>query len=274
MAERDRNEPTPLDNDPLAAELHELGRHLELPPQPAPVQVAAAVRARLESAGAPAGRSPAAHRWPQLVSRAAAVLAILLAGLLVVSPQVRAAVADLLRFAGIEIRQGEGPQVPPSSRYSPLPDERVTDLATARELADFPILVPAALGPPDTVVVADGEPPRVVSLLYYPASETPPSTPAGGEQPMIRIDEFHGSISPVFMKYVDQRAEPIALGSYLGFWIDEPHPVLYIDRGGRIQEEQARLSGRTLIVQMGDTTVRIEGSFDKERAIQLARSLH
>ncbi|HEX2498358.1 MAG TPA: hypothetical protein VHO00_06110 [Actinomycetes bacterium] len=272
MAERERNESTPLENDPLAAELHELGQHLEVTPAPAAGQVAAAVRARLESAGVPAG-GRSARPWSQLVFRAAAVLAILFAGLLVVSPQVRAAVADLLRFAGIEIRQGQGPQVPPSGRYSPLPGERVTDLDTARELADFPILVPAALGPPDTVVVADGEPPRVVSLLYYPDAESPPSAPAGGEQPMIRIDEFHGSISPVFMKYVDQQAEPVAIGSYLAFWIDQPHPVLYVDRGGRVQEELARLSGRTLIVEIGDTTVRIEGDLDKERAIELARTL-
>jgi hypothetical protein len=268
----ERNESIPPENDPLAAELHELGRHLEVPPAPAAGQVAAAVRARLETAGAPAGGRPP-RPWPQLVFRAAAVLAILFAGLLVVSPQVRAAVADLLRFAGIEIRQGEGPQVPPSGRHSPLPGERVTDLDTARELADFPILVPAALGEPDVVVLADGEPPRVVSLLYYPDSEAPPSPPADGEQPMIRIDEFHGSISPVFMKYVDQQAEPIALGPNLAFWLDQPHPLLYVDRYGRVQEELARLSGRTLIVEVGDTTVRIEGDFDKERAIQLARSL-
>jgi len=272
VAERERDESTPLENDPLAAELYELGRHLEVPPAPAAAQVAATVRARLESVGAPSA-GPPARSWSQLVFKAAAVLAILLAGLLVVSPQVRAAVADLLRFAGIEIRQGEGPHVPPSGRYVPLPSERVTDLDTARELADFQILVPAALGPPDLVVVADGEPPRVVSLLYYPDSEAPPSTPAGGEQPMIRIDEFHGSISPVFMKYVDQQAEPVALGSYLAFWVDQPHPVLYVDRGGRVQEELARLSGRTLIVQIGDTTVRIEGDFEKERAIEIARSL-
>ncbi|HKA67481.1 MAG TPA: hypothetical protein VKG85_00025 [Actinomycetes bacterium] len=273
MAERERNAPTPPENDPLAAELHELGRHLEVPPAPTAAQLAAAVRARLETAGAPTG-SPLARPWPQLVFRAAAVVAILFAGLLVVSPQVRAAVADLLRFAGIEIRQGEGPQVPPGGRYVPLPGERVTDLETARELAQFPILVPASLGPPDAVVVADGEPPRVVSLLYYPDSESPPSTPAGREQPVIRIDEFHGSISPVFMKYVDQQAEPIALGRYLAFWIDQPHPVLYVDRGGRVQEERARLSGRTLIVEIDGTTVRIEGDFDKERATEIARSLH
>lgn len=256
-------------DDPLEAELYELGRHLEVPPAPAAPQLAATVRARLEAGAAAAGGAPAGDRtgrpWSQLWLRAASVLAIVLAGLLVVSPQVRAAVGDLLRFAGIEIHVGDESPVQPRSRYVPLPGERVTDLETARDLADFQVLVPAELGEPDAVVVADGEVPRVVALLYH--------DPPGARVPAIRIDEFRGSITPVFRKYLDQAAEPIAIGQYLAFWIDRPHPVLYVDREGEFREERARLSGQTLIVEVGGTTVRIEGDFDKERAIELARSL-
>ena len=265
MAEHEWDKST----DPLEAELYELGRYLDVPPAP---PVVAAVRARLETGDPGSARR---HRaWRQAVLKAAAIAAVFVAGLLVVSPQVRAAVADLLRFAGIEIHQnGEEPPVPADSRYAPLPGERVVTLETARELADFRILVPTGLGEPDVVTVADGEPPRVVSLLYYDgAAPSAGPTPVRAD-PDVRIDEFHGTISPVFSKYVDAKAEPIALGAYLAFWIDQPHPVLYVDRNGEFQEETTRLSGPSLIVEMGGTTVRIEADFGKDRAIEVARSL-
>ncbi len=263
MAEREWGESV----DPLEAELRDLGRHLDVPPPP---DVAAAVRARLAAGDDPESRRRG--RWEHPVVKAAAVLAVVFAGLLVVSPQVRAAVVDLFRFAGIEFHQGEESPVPVDGRYAPLPGERTTDLDVARATVEFRIWVPDVLGPPDLVVAADGDPPRVISLLYFAGPGRPPVEP-GSDGPALRIDQFQGSISPVFDKYLTFNAEPVALGSYLGFWLDEAHPVLYVDRTGDIREESARMSAKTLVVEAGGTTLRIEGELTKERAIEIAHSL-
>ena len=70
------------------------------------------------------------------------VVAVLVA-VLVATPQGRAVVTHVLRFAGIELQQEPGPA--PSLRSSAaLPGERRMPLAEARRHASFPILVPAA----------------------------------------------------------------------------------------------------------------------------------
>lgn len=270
----DQRWPEPV--DPLEAELRELGRQIEVgSPRP---DLAAAVRARLEesAAGVRADRRVGRRgsAWDLVAVRAAAALVLVFAGLLVASPDVRAAVGDWLRFAGINIGRGQEPPVePPTDRYVPLPGERKTSLAEAVEMATFEIRVPAELGAPDLVTVADGEPPRVVSLLYLAAPGRPAAGPASAGV-AIRIDQFAGRIAPLFSKYIDDdTGETLTIGPYRAFWIDAPHPVLYVDPLDRNFEESARLSARSLIIEVRGTTVRIEGDLTKEQAIKIAESL-
>ena len=141
----------------LERELRDLSAWLDTPDPP---DVTARVRVRLST---PASRR---RRWRSL---AAAVLVALLVAVL---PPTRAAIADvvtgLLRFAGVSIATGPAP-TPPGGGASPLPGQRVVALDEAQRAVRFPIRLPATLGPPGQVLVADPDATgryRVATLLY------------------------------------------------------------------------------------------------------------
>jgi hypothetical protein len=166
-----------------------------------------------------------------------------------VSPPVRAAVLHVLRFAGIEFSSAPAAPLPPSP--APMPGEHTVDLDTARRLSAFPILLPAGLGEPEQVIVIDGPPPRVVSLLYRGAT--------------VRLDEFDGDL--VFGKMLGGGdVQPTDVRGNPGFWVPGPHEVLYVDRNGSFRSDTARLAGKTLIWQVGGVSLRLEGDFTLEQA--------
>ncbi|HEV2780304.1 MAG TPA: hypothetical protein VGX25_13005 [Actinophytocola sp.] len=242
--------------DVVEVALRDLGAHLAVPEPP---DVTDAVLARLDE-------PPARPRFGQsrLVKVAAVVLAVLVAlgALITVSPPVRAAVLNLLRFAGIELRTDSAPpaSLPPSP--APLPNERVVDLPTARQLSRFPVAVAEALGPPERVLLIDGTPPRMVSLLYR-----------GGT---VRLDQFDGTLDLALYKKLvggegfDWVQRP---GGEPAIWVDRPHEVVYVDRDGHEHVESARLSGRTLIWQAGNVTMRLEGDLSVGEALEIAGSV-
>ncbi|MPZ62278.1 MAG: hypothetical protein GEU93_13490 [Propionibacteriales bacterium] len=238
----------------LERELRDLGAVLAVPDPP---DVRASVRARLERP-APRRRGPvplpvrAAARWA-----VAAMLAISLAVTLAVSPDARAAVAELFRFAGIEVHWGTPDRVETPS--APLPGERAVTLDEARRLAEFRVGLPASLGEPDTVLVADSA--RVVSLLYG----------AGADE--IRLDEFDGGLEPGFMKQTIGRGERITVGGAPALWLEGPHSVTYVDRDGNVRSETARLSGNTLIWERDGVTHRLEGDLTRVEAQRIAESV-
>jgi hypothetical protein len=241
-------------DDQLVAELRALGTWLETP---APPDVRAAVRARLAQPPQSTVRAK-----PRTLLLAAA--ALLLAIVVVVVPQSRAAVAnavtDVLRFAGVEVHKGR-PHVQPTP--SPLPSTRSTGLDQARRQAHFPITVPARLGVPDEVLVADFAPdgaPRVVSLLYRNGT--------------IRLDEFDGDLDIGFLK--TQSGADIQWADVKGnsaLWLPHPHSVVYVDRAGVRHEETARLAGTTLIWSDGRVSYRLEGAPSMSEAVAIAGSL-
>ena len=246
---------TDPDDIRLESALRDLGTRLDVPPRP---DVTAAVRARLVVT--PVRRT----RWRRWAAAAATAL-IAFVTAFTVSPAVRATVEHLLSFAGVELRQEPAP---PPGLQAPLPGERTVDLAEARRLAAFPVLVPAALGPPDEVRVSDGRPPRVVSLIYRPGVGRPASGPEGIA---VRVDEFDGRIGPVFEKFVAMSGgERVRVGAGEGVWIPGPHEVLYVDRSGEWRTETARLAARTLIWQQDDVTFRLEGQSTVDEALHIA----
>jgi hypothetical protein len=248
--------------DRLEAALRDLGARLEVPAPPDPGVLSGAVRAGL--AGPPrGGRAPLGGGSVPL-RVAAVVLAVLitLGVLITVSPPVRAAVLHLLRFAGIEFSSESGPPPPGGlPGTAPLPGERSVDLPTAQRISRFPVVLPGALGTPERVLVADGTPPRIVSLLYR-----------GGS---VRLDEFDGSLDPALLKkFVGAEGlRWVELAGGYGVWVDAPHEVVYLDRDGNYRTESARLSGKTLIWQSGDVTLRLEGDLTLEQATAVAESV-
>jgi hypothetical protein len=246
----------------VEAELRELGRELDVPPA---ASVTAAVRQRLEG---PAARRPRLaprqtgilRRW-RPAWRAALVVVAVLAALLVATPQGRAVVTHVLRFAGIELQQEPSPAPSPRSGAA-LPGERRMSLAQARHHVSFPILVPAALGRPSEVVVSDRG--RVASLIYR-------RTPYG----QVRMDEFAGHLDPVFFqKFVHSGGVTVVrVNGRKGMWVRGPHVLMYITRDGTPAAASARLTtGNTLIWGTRQVALRLEGNLTKTAALAIASS--
>ena len=246
----------------VEAEVRALGRELDVPPAG---DVTAAVRRRLDGPaagrGAPAVRTGAHRR--RLGWRAALVAVVALLAVVIATPQGRAVITHVLRFAGIELRQEPGPARSAGSGAS-LPGERRMSLEQARHQVSFPILVPAALGQPSEVVVSDGG--RVASLVYR-------RTPHGE----VRMDEFAGHLDPlVFQKFVHfGHVTEVEVNGFKGMWIKGPHELIYITRDGAPATASARLTtGNTLIWGTRQVALRLEGNFGKTAALAIASSAH
>lgn len=234
--------------DHLETTLRELGTRLDVPAPPDTEALTESVLARLDD-----------PTRPRVLVKVAAVLAALLLVLGIataVSPTVRATVFDLLRIGDVEIIDAPAPPEP--STVAPLPGERAVSLTEARSAAAFPLLVPAALGDPDSVIISDGAPPRVVSFGYAD----------------IRIDQFDGGLSPVFTKFTSAAdVRQVRIGDTDGVWIPRPHQVIYVDRNGTSQEKSARLAATTLIWTEHGVTYRIEGRLTEQEAVAIAESM-
>lgn len=237
--------------DDLERELRDLAAWLEVPDPP---DVAARVRARL---AAPVRRR---RRWRYYLAVALAVL------LVAVLPPGRAAVADavagLLRFAGVTIATAPGP-APPTGEPSPLPTQRSAALREAQRQVNFPIRLPAKLGPPEEVLVADPDATgryRVATLLYR-----------GGT---VRLDAFDGGLDPVFHKQASgPDVDWVQVDGDFAIWIGGPHEVAYVDRTGTVRVATARLAASTLIWEDAGVTYRLEGDLSKTEATAIGDSL-
>jgi hypothetical protein len=236
--------------------LRDLGTHLDVPPPPPGDRLAAAVLDRLDDPVPRRRPALPATLLPRLVAAAVALL-LALGVAMAVSPEVRAAVLEFLRIGGVELNQAP-PPVEPTETDVLLPGERTVTLDQARDAANFPIRLPDALDGPTSVSLADGTPPRVVTLHYDG----------------IRIDEFEGSLAPMFQKFVHAvDAVPTRVHGWQGIWLPRPHPVLYLDRDGTVREESARLAGTTLIWEQGGLTYRVEGDLTQTQALEIAESM-
>lgn len=239
-----------------------MGRDLDVPPAR---DLAVAVRQRLEGRAVrrrrylPGLGTGALRRRPG--RRAAAVVVAAFLAVLIATPQGRAAISHVFRFAGVELRQEPGPVPSPVSTPS-LPGEQPMSLAQARRQVSFPILVPVALGRPAAVVVSDGG--RVVSLIYR-------RPPYG----LVRMDEFAGYVDQIYFEklaYVSD-ATQVQVNGTEGLWIKGPHDLVYITRDGAPADASARLtSGNTLIWSTRQVALRLEGNLSQTAALAIADS--
>ncbi|MEV4474760.1 hypothetical protein [Nonomuraea sp. NPDC049504] len=269
----------------IEAELRALGDLLDTPAPP-PADVAAAVRTRLTSTPAPetpapetpapetpVGETPSDASEPggtrearerldqphvpqrrrRRVARWKVVTAVVVAvaALVAATPQGRAAVVRILRFAGIELRVGDTTP-PPVTTTAPLPGERTVAPTEVPRMAR----TPAALGPPQRTTVSDGG--RVVSMFW----------PDG-----IRLDQFDGTLDPyLFKKLGPPYPDFTEVGGRTAWWIKGDHPLGHIRRQDGT-EVPLRQAGPTLIWQHGTLNLRLEGLKSKEEAVRVAESL-
>jgi hypothetical protein len=211
-------------------------------------------------------KSRTARALAKLRTRLGAAIAVGAAIALVLAvPPARQAMAHVLGrvldFAGVRVHTGAAPAPTASTTPSPLPSTLVVSLDRARQVALFPIAVPAALGPPEQVVIADPGPdgtPRVVSLFWRAGT--------------LRLDEFDGQVELTFVKtapdvvWLDLNGAP-------AMWLNQPHQLEYVDRSGALRSDTIRVAGPTLVWLGGAVTYRLEGAGDQADSIAIATSL-
>lgn len=261
----------PMTDRELEATLVELGALLDYP-RPAPL--AERVRARLGE--------PRRHWWDISRSpraglvRAFVAVTIVLALVLAVSPDARAAAETVLGLRGVTIFRVPAVATPPATPASAVafPGARLT-LAEARARVSFPILVPsdAALGEPDDVyvdAVAGGD---RVTLVYRSRAALPVSREAGVSALVV---EVRGRVEESFFAKAagpGTRIDPVAVNGARGFWLEgEPHLFFIRDAAGNVRDETLRLAGNTLLWERGDTTLRLEAQVARDVALRIASS--
>lgn len=215
----------------------------------------------------PGERLRAVRRWARTRWRAliAALCGLLTA--LVLTPPVRAAVADWFRFGGVEVRYDPSATPSPGARVPGCPEP--VSLAEAGRRAGFAPLVPGALGSPDAVSVTRAPKDRFVITLCWDER--------GGT---VRLDEYAARLAPEYGKTVagEQAVEWVALDgvAYDALWLPEPHLLRFwmTSRDGSRFTRSERTAGPTLLWVHDDAfTLRLEGVESKARAREIANSL-
>lgn len=232
-----------MSSDQLSEELRTLGGTLDLPTIDADA-LANRVLAQLDE---PMPRPTPARRRRLRTALVAAAVALLIA--LALTPPVRAAVSE---WFGVIVRPG------PPAESQPVPGaESPLTLDAAADVVGFdPIRVPT-LGEPDGVEVSsDG---RVLAMSW--------SEPDG----TVRLEQFEGELAPFFVKRAAAEAEIVGVGGGPALWFDGPHRIAALDEDVRELVTTSRTAGPTLLWQVGDVTLRLEGA-DRERSIDIAEA--
>jgi hypothetical protein len=119
-----------------------------------------------------------------------------------------------------------------------------------------------------SVAPAGGE----VSLVYRagPGLPASPQTRVG-----LLVLEFDGTVNPEFIQKIvfeGGHVQDVTVDGGPGYWIGGSHQIVLVNRDGEPFQESRRLAGHTLVWQHGAVTLRIEGGFDRARALEIARS--
>jgi hypothetical protein len=255
----------------LERELRQLGRELDWPPTP---DLATAVGARLRAAPEPSRRRrllpPAGLR--RSLAIAVVALLVLAAGVFAAVPSVRDSVLEFFGLQGATVERRE--QLPPPPKPHPLGLGERTTLAAARDSLAFDPLVPEAAGEPGGVFVDAGVEGGVLSLTYPPTEGLPQarSTRLG-----LLVTEFRGDLLPEYTgKIAGQatRIDRIRIDGNRAIWLEgAPHLFFYRPPGEEFREENLRIAQNVLLLERGQVLVRLEGAFDRDKAVELARSL-
>ncbi|MFD3519502.1 hypothetical protein [Streptomyces sp. NPDC058653] len=306
MSDGEREDGSGREGD-LEKELRALGRGMRVPdvdgetmaervlaqlladatPAPIPPSISTSTSTtRPESVGDPVGDPAPVRGWAarvvrlrRLVRRRWRALLAGLSGLLVVlvlTPPVRAAVADWFDFGGVQVRYdpkaSPGPGGPVPGCADPLP------LDEAARKAGFMPRIPAELGAPDQVSLEWVSADRPVMSLCW-------TDPAGGT---IRLDEFRAGLDLMFAKQVRHMPEWVSLNAGEGnettaLWFADPHLLRFrmFDEEGAPWSHSARMTGPTLLWEATGAgastderlTLRLEGVDSRARATAIAESM-
>jgi hypothetical protein len=236
----------------LERDLVELGRELAVPAAP---DLVPAVRERLEPR---AGDRRERRRW----ALAVAVAVLALVGATLAIPEARSAFFRILDVGGERIQLvDELPEIEVAEDLESTLGERVT-LEDARERAGFEL---RELDDADPDRVYLGE--RGTVWLLYGSPVNPRLLVA--QTPLLAVDE------PTLFKKVASEAdvELVAVDGARGLFVGGAHYLFLVDESGVPIEASARLAEDVLLWDQGGVAYRLEGDFDRERALELARTL-
>jgi hypothetical protein len=188
-----------------------------------------------------------ARRW-WLVPALAALAA---AGALLAIPQTRAAILDLLRIGGVEVRRVE---TLPRAPVRPPALGREVSLATAQRSVDFPLLAPRT---PFTAYVDD----PLVNLRWK----------------RYVLSQWRGEQLPLAQKQAGPGSQIVGVDvrGATGLWITGArHEIVYRDPAtGEVVAKSRRLAGNVLIWEAAGVTYRLEGARTIADARAVARNL-
>jgi hypothetical protein len=224
----------------LERELRALGAELAWPSTP---DLATSVSARLPARQA---RAPRARRRRLVLALAAALLLIPSAAMAVPAPRHAILEALGLRHVTVERR----PRVP--TGHDPRLGDRTTLAAAARAVGG-PLLLPAALGPPDRVYVVG----RIVSVLY-------------DDQRLLLAQAAGGLHADMLEKIIsfDDTIRRVRVAGRPGVWLAADHVYHWTDDTGPPVR-----SGAALIWERGGRVLRLEGPRSLRAALQVAETV-
>jgi hypothetical protein len=206
---------------------------------------------------------PPRRRPSRRLGLALAVVLLALAVALAVPPA-RTAIFDWLGIGSARIEFVD--ELPPLQLTAPVELlGEPTSLADARRRAGFSVAPPPRGEPaPDEVRVVDG---RRVSYIWR-----------DGDRIRLLVTQVPGLLqrNEVLKKLIPPTVtiERFTIdGDGAVFLAGGPHAVFLLDPNGSYQEDHGWLAGNTLLVDRGGTTMRIEGSVDRDQAVDLARSM-
>lgn len=258
------------DGAKLPEELRSLGRLLE-GPENAGETMAERVLAQIiaERVPTPVAEPPGPlermrriRHWVRLRWRRLTATLCGMAVVVVITPPVRAAVADWFDFGGVEVRYD--PSAAPSDGAHVPGCGTSLSMDEAVRRAGFEPLVPDALGSPHAVTVTR-EPGgrRLLTLCWRDDERT------------IRLDEYPAWLDPGFAKTVSMPPHWVSVGRSTGLWFASEHRLSFwmVDGRGDRWERSERTAGPTLLWTHGsDLTLRLEGVASEEEALAIARS--
>jgi hypothetical protein len=251
----------------LEQRLTQLGLEMDWPETP---ELATAVRRRVASPQRAPKRRPIVFRRSLAVALAS--LLVLAGGVFAAVPDVRNAVLEFFGLQGATVERR--PSIPSAPELRRLDLGQLTTLERARGELGFKPLLPRAAGRPDGVFVSTRTPGGELSVTYPPG----PGLPRTGRVGLgLLVGEFRGDVAPEYVgKIAPQttRIERLRVDGERAIWIEgAPHLFFYRPPDSDFAETNVRLAHNVLLLERGNLLIRLEGAFDRQRAVELARSL-
>ncbi|WP_158895552.1 hypothetical protein [Amycolatopsis anabasis] len=196
----------------------------------APPGLAAAVRRRVEAEQVRPGRRLRVTRPVALIAAAAAIMVVALGGVLVLGRSV----------------------LQPDAGYgaSALPQQRAVTLEQARAMVPIASRVPPEWGPPDRVVVGDGDRPGVMVLSYT----------VGGRQVVLE-ESVPGALQ------IGLHGETRVVGNHLATWLPGVHEERYLDATGAFYTRKFQASRLVWIADGITFALQADVGFDELAAL-------